>query len=115
MLNRGLTILFGSLSLLSLAACGSSDDPLQSSEVSSVPALTDRGATLALACTGCHSNQSDAIASLDGYTEAALIARLEQYKSETDGTTVMHRLARGYSDQEIALVSAALTTTEAAP
>ena len=114
MLNRGRTILFGSLSLLSLAACGSSNGPIQPSEDSSVPALTDKGAMLALACTGCHSNQSDAIASLEGYTEATLIARLEQYKSETDGTTVMHRLARGYSDNEIALVSAALTT-EAAP
>ena len=115
MRNRGLMILWGSLSVFGLAACGSGDSPSQAVSSSNVPALTDTGATLALTCTGCHSNANGAIASLNGYTEAALIARLLEYKTDADGTTVMHRLARGYSDEDIALVSAALTISELSP
>lgn len=64
--------------------------------------------TLSVACSGCHSERPGAIASLVSYDEANLQARLTQYKTETEGTTVMHRLARGYSDQDIALISAYL-------
>jgi cytochrome c553 len=38
---------------------------------------------------------------------------MDTYKSETSGTTVMHRLARGYTDEDIALIAAYLTTLDA--
>ena len=63
---------------------------------------------LSTACSGCHSDLGGAIASLSTLSEAALIESLIRYKTEADGTTVMHRLARGYSDEEIALIAAYL-------
>ncbi|KCZ94123.1 c-type cytochrome [Hyphomonas johnsonii] len=35
------------------------------------------------------------------------------YKYDPDGTTVMHRLARGYSDEQIAMISDYLATETA--
>ena len=40
---------------------------------------------------------------------------LYRAQSETDGTTVMHRLMRGYSDEEIELISAYLGQSGDAP
>ena len=100
------------LSLMGLVACGSdpSNDTISETDIA---ALTDTGARLALACAGCHSGNSGAIASLSGYDQETLVVRLSDYKSDTTGTTVMHRLARGYSDEEIDLVSAYLAASEA--
>ena len=100
-----------SLSLIRLVACGSEQTTTINIDTD-ITALTDAGARLALACAGCHSETSGAIASLSGYDEESLILRLSDYKSGASGTTVMHRLARGYSDDEIQLVSAYLTASE---
>ena len=69
-------------------------------------------ASLSLSCTGCHSDKTGAIVSLTPYSEMALRESLTRYKSETDGSTVMHRLARGYTDDEIASISAYLGAAE---
>ena len=68
---------------------------------SRVPALT-------AVCGGCHHPEGDAIPSLDGWTADELQARLMLYKSEVNGTGVMHRLMLGYSDEDIASISAYL-------
>lgn len=67
--------------------------------------LTDRSISLAMACSGCHSAQSEAMVSLEGYGRSAMRDTLLRYRSETEGTTVMHRLARGYSEQDINLLA----------
>ena len=67
-----------------------------------------RPASLALTCGGCHSAGGDAIKSIDGYTAEAIRTALERYKLESEGTTVMHRLVRGYSDADIQDISAYL-------
>ena len=102
----------GPLSLLSLTACnpGASDPPADISQ--QIAASTDEGARLAAACAGCHSSEPGAIASLAGYSESQLLERLNTYRNETDGTTVMHRLARGYSEEDIVLISAFLADAE---
>lgn len=105
MLKQGPIAAIGALSLLGLAACG---DGGSESEAQPVSALSDPGAQLALACSGCHTASGGAIASLDDYTADALEQRLLAYKSETEGTTVMHRLARGYTDTELRQLSAYL-------
>ena len=74
---------------------------------------TDRAKQLALACSGCHSSEAGAIASLDGYSVDLMEQSLLAYKSDEDGTTVMHRLARGYSDTDIKLISAYLGQEDA--
>lgn len=68
-------------------------------------ALPGRTAQLVLACSGCHGPSGGAIVSLDGYSKAELSTALTLYKSDEDGTTVMHRLMRGYSDEDIEAIS----------
>lgn len=95
----------GALSLLGLAACSGGG---AESEAEPISTLSDPGAQLALACSGCHAAGGGAIVSLQGYTAQSLEQRLLTYKAEAEGTTVMHRLARGYSDIQIEQVSAYL-------
>ncbi|MEL7031569.1 MAG: hypothetical protein AAGL97_14265 [Pseudomonadota bacterium] len=115
MRNRVSAIAILPLSLLGLAACGGANAPSGSNTPTPNAAHLGPGATLALACSGCHSELNGAIASLSAYSETQLQDTLARYKTETDGTTVMHRLARGYSDEDIALVSAYLGHEETAP
>lgn len=96
------------LSLLGLAACGGGETGPDTGTLSE---MNQAGARLALACSGCHGADGGAIASLQVYPAGALEQRLLSYKQDPDGATVMHRLARGYSEQEIQLVSAYLGQT----
>ena len=64
-----------------------------------------------MACGGCHSPNSRAFVALDGYDADAMRTALRIYKEEADGTTVMHRLARGYSDEDIDLLAAYFAET----
>lgn len=96
------------LALLLIAACGNEVGRDQSSDAPDLTIATDRGAVLALACSGCHSSESGAIVSLDSYDADQMRDALLQYQSDANGTTVMHRLARGYSAEDIDLVSAYL-------
>lgn len=95
-----------SLGSLCLVACDSSGPT--SSVGASIEIRTSSAAQLALACSGCHADASGAIASLRGYSEAQMRQSLLNYKTDSNGSTVMHRLARGYSDADIALLSAYL-------
>ncbi|RIJ18315.1 hypothetical protein D1227_00480 [Henriciella mobilis] len=68
-------------------------------------AVPGRTAQLALACSGCHGPSGGAIVSLEGYSKAELSTALTLYKSDEDGTTVMNRLMRGYSAEDIEAIS----------
>lgn len=94
------------LGLFGLAACGGSDGSQNQVVRLDIADATNRSAALALACGGCHSPNSRAFVSLDGYNADAMRAALRTYKEEADGTTVMHRMARGYSDEDIDLLAA---------
>ncbi|MFN3211589.1 MAG: c-type cytochrome [Henriciella sp.] len=110
MRNASLMTAIWPLSLLGLAACGNAENATQDS---SLDQSTDRAAVLALACSGCHSDRSGAIASLTGYPSDLMRDSLLAYKTDPNGTTVMHRLARGYSDADIELISAYLGAEDA--
>lgn len=77
-------------------------------------AAIDPGQSLALTCSGCHGGEGVAISDYGLLTREELEARLLSYKQDASGTTVMHRLMRGYSDDEIAAVSRYLSTPEEA-
>lgn len=93
--------LFG---FLSLTACGDTSPSLDDAAIDPIGAATDRATALAMACSGCHGAQSDAVVSLDDYGADALRETLRRYQTESDGTTVMHRLARGYTDEDVDLL-----------
>lgn len=67
-----------------------------------------RAASLAAACSGCHAGPAEGIVSLEGRDAETIVASLLAYKAETGDSTVMHRLARGYSDEEVRAIAAYL-------
>lgn len=92
-----------SLTSLILAACGGEN----STEIGQdTGAFVDRqGQALASACSGCHAVGGSALSDLTGWSSEAIISSMTSYKDDVGGTTVMHRLARGYSAEEIELVA----------
>jgi cytochrome subunit of sulfide dehydrogenase len=61
---------------------------------------------LAGTCANCHGTDGRSpgpIASIAGRPESALRAQLQAFKAETPppGTTIMNRLAKGYTDEQI--------------
>lgn len=108
MFSRPFRLTLLPLGFFILAACGQSAETAKSTPAPDQTALMSSGALISATCSGCHSGEGGAIAALTDYSEDQLVESLTDYKRETDGTTVMHRLARGYSDKDIAAVSAYL-------
>lgn len=93
-----------------LAACNGGE--AGSDRASAGPAVsTHAAARLAAACSGCHAGPDAAIASLDGRSAGDIARPMRAYRSQTDGTTVMHRLARGYTEDEIEAISTYLAAS----
>lgn len=67
-------------------------------------------AVLAGSCANCHGTDGRSpgpIVSIAGRPEALLLGQLKAFKSDTPpvGTTVMSRLARGYTDEQLAALA----------
>lgn len=104
----------GLLTISVLAACS----PASSGKTDTVsePPMSGQAqmsGPLIATCSGCHSPHGKAIVSLDGYNAMAVEKALLKYKSEAEGSTVMHRIARGFTDAQIQEISAVLGDTEA--
>lgn len=100
--------------LLLLAACGGDPRPgdagLPDAGVLHAPvADLSRGASLALACSGCHAQDGAAIPEIDALARDEMLDALRRYRQETDGVTVMHAMMRAYSDADIDALSAYLS------
>lgn len=99
-----------------LTGCSAGDTTAETSPQAAKTSLANgdmlRGQALALTCSGCHGSAGDAIPDYQNLDRATLEARLLAYKTEGGGTTVMHRLMRGYDEAEIAAVADYLTAPE---
>lgn len=93
--------------------------------ISAPPASAQSAAditVLAGPCANCHGTDGRSpgpIASIAGRPEAALLAQLKAFKSEAPpaGTTVMNRLAKGYTDEQLGALAkhfASISTSAAA-
>lgn len=63
---------------------------------------------LALSCAGCHGPEGQSpgtIPPLHGKSEAAVAEALRGFRADQRPSTVMGRIAKGYSDQEIDAVA----------
>jgi cytochrome c553 len=80
------------------------------------PAQLSEAAALASTCSGCHAlqNAGTAIVSLQGLAAPEIQNRLLSFKKPADGFTAMHRIARGYTDAQIAVI-ARYIASQAAP
>lgn len=87
-----------SMLLLSSACVAGHAEPVREDQIFAGP------------CTNCHGpdgRSPGAIPSIAGLPEQVLNAKLTEYKSDTPpaGTTVMNRLAKGYSDAQLATLA----------
>lgn len=67
-----------------------------------------RGYMLASSCAACHGPDGQspgAIPSLSGKDQAYIANALKAFKSGEQPATVMNRLAKGYSDEEIDIIA----------
>ena len=62
-------------------------------------------AALAVSCSGCHGEGGRAIVSLEGLSADDIEARFLMYRSSTVGDSAMHRMARGYTEEQIRLIA----------
>jgi cytochrome subunit of sulfide dehydrogenase len=73
------------------------------------PAAADPAPLAAEGCLGCHGPRGQGIgagARLAGRDAAELESILQAYRADRRQGTIMNRIARGYTDAEIAAVSA---------
>ena len=64
--------------------------------------------SLAANCTGCHGPNgisAGAIPALASLDKARIVAALQEFRAGTRQATVMHQLAKGYTDQEIEVLA----------
>lgn len=66
------------------------------------------GQTIAFTCNGCHGTDGvskGAIPSVKGLPAAYLEQAMKDFKADKRPATIMNRLAKGYSDEELAAVA----------
>lgn len=69
---------------------------------------TSKGAILALSCTACHGPDGASPGSIPAINQlepSEIEAALRAFRAGTRPATVMDRIAKGYSDAEIGLLS----------
>lgn len=69
---------------------------------------TQNAAYLAASCANCHGSTGNAqgsLTSLAGLPAAYLTEQMQAFKSGKRPATVMHQIAKGYSDAQIAAIS----------
>lgn len=68
------------------------------------------GQRLSATCTSCHGTNGatagDALPSLAGQSKDVLIGSMQAFKAGTRQATIMHQIAKGYTDEQIELIAA---------
>lgn len=92
-------------------ACALAQQPAPPAPQFADPNLTERGVrSLAANCAACHGTNGRAVAgspvaSLAGRPRDELVGLMGQFKSGGKPATLMHQIAKGYSDAEIAAIA----------
>lgn len=60
---------------------------------------------LAMTCTGCHARSNESLPKLDTRSSDELYQTLLAYKQDVRAGTVMNRLAKGYTEEELKLIA----------
>lgn len=67
------------------------------------------GARLAATCAGCHGTNGVAtgnvMATLSGRRSEELVATMQAFRDGSRPATIMHQLAKGYSDEQVRLLA----------
>ena len=94
--------LVGAAGVLWLAGCAGTSG---AAPVDAAAVLVDPTAALVSACSGCHYPGGSAIVDLSSHSALQMERALLAYKHAADGPTAMHRMARGYTEAEIAAIA----------
>ena len=73
---------------------------------------------LAATCANCHGTNGAArgdMKSLAGVSAGKITAMVADYKSGAQPATIMHQIAKGYTDEQIKLIAAYLAAQPAKP
>jgi cytochrome c553 len=88
----------------------------------SAPVLQAQDATLgrnlAATCANCHGTNGqgrDAVPGLAGMPAANVIAAMSEFKAGTRSATIMHQIAKGYTDEQVRLIAAYFAAQPAKP
>ena len=68
---------------------------------------------LAATCASCHGTEgasTGAMPRLAGQSRAELLQKMQDFKAGKRPATIMHQIAKGYSDEQIALIVDHLST-----
>jgi len=90
-------IMFAAL-LTSQAAMATNTEPLQR-----------RGTALSFVCTGCHGTDGKSPGSVPAISvkdSAVFLSMMREYKSGQRTATIMDRVAKAYSDEELRILAA---------
>jgi sulfide dehydrogenase cytochrome subunit len=98
---KSLVLSFSIAAGLTAAACVSHAQDAKSLQLRS----------LAATCAGCHGTDGRAVATptvpgLAGLSETYITEQMQAFKNNPRGATVMHQIAKGYSDAQIAQLAA---------
>lgn len=91
--------------LLLAAACQQAPIAATSQQAGTDTSRLTEAAALAATCSGCHAGPGAVVTSLDRMDTGTLQERLAFYKADSEGTSVMHRIARGYSQAQVTAIS----------
>lgn len=67
------------------------------------------GRSLAATCANCHGTNGVSVGgveSLAGKPKDEIVRKMQEYKSGAKPATIMHQLAKGYTDQQVELLAA---------
>ena len=79
----------------------------------SAPAQDTVARNLAATCAACHGTNGHSatpeVTSLANLPKALIVQRMQEFKQGHRPTTVMHQLAKGYTEEQIDLIAGYLT------
>jgi cytochrome subunit of sulfide dehydrogenase len=68
---------------------------------------------LAATCANCHGTNGKSVGGMDslaGESKEKLIQKMGEFKSGAKPATIMHQIAKGYTDEQIALIAGYFAT-----
>jgi cytochrome c553 len=94
------------------ASIASAQQPAPPAPAFAAPNLTEKGVrSMAANCAMCHGTQGrtvdgSSVAPLAGRAVPEIVDAMKAFKEGTRQATIMHQIAKGYSDAEIAAMAA---------
>jgi len=79
---------------------------------------TIAGRVLASSCANCHGvdgRSAGGMPTLSGYQRDAMITTMQAFRSGQRSATIMHQLAKGYTDEQITLLAEHFSRQKALP